>query len=263
MNHTVADLSRQLANLIAVVVGIMALATLPLTQDGGAREHVVGADPLLAAAPGAALLWLPLVAWILLYAVWQALPAQRAHPLLRRVGWWTATAAAGNVVAAFCHARGHPFVAWATVATVVAALLQVERESRGVGGDDQGLVRAPFGLLLGWMCMSLLLQSAQVLHVVLRADVNPVLGIFGAIAGIVGIAAVGIFFALLHDNHWLGAAIAWGLGAVALERQELPSFAFLAALAALIVVVAIVASLLVDPGPERSSLPSGGAAKTA
>ncbi|MDP2339600.1 MAG: hypothetical protein Q8O67_01470 [Deltaproteobacteria bacterium] len=255
---TSADSARQLMNLIALPASL-AVAV-------GSLGHVNDVDgvggTLLAAAPGAVFIWLPLFAWTLLYAVWQALPAQRESPLLRTVGWWTASAAAGSAVATLCLQRDpwrapNVVVAGLCTVAVVFALLQVERGSRGVVGDEQGMVRAPFGLHLGWTCVAALLHGAQVLDHWLPAarvsGIDPIVAIVVAIASLVVVSWAGIALVLLRQNRWAGVAIAWGLGAIAVQREDVPSIAFLAWVGAVVVVVALLASLFVFAEPQGQS----------
>jgi hypothetical protein len=161
-------------------------------------------------------------------------------------------------VAALCLEKdpwsgSHVVAAGLCAFAVIVSLVHVERGSRGVVGDERGMVRAPFGLQLGWTCVAALLHGAQVLDHWLPGrlvGLNPVVAVVAAIASLVVVAWAGIGLVLLRDNRWAGAAIAWGLGAIAVERQDVPALAFLAGVGAAVVVVALFASLLVLPAPE-------------
>jgi hypothetical protein len=74
------------AALFQVIVTARAAAGITAVTDPG------GPPPLIEPAGYAFAIWGVIFALSLVYAGFQALPAQRANPLLRRIGWWTALA---------------------------------------------------------------------------------------------------------------------------------------------------------------------------
>ena len=83
------DSVRQAANLVGAFcqVGVTVLASVSI-------QEVVERGPgsLVEPALYAFTVWALIFALSLVYAVYQALPANRENPLLRRIGWYTAGA---------------------------------------------------------------------------------------------------------------------------------------------------------------------------
>jgi len=84
------DVARQTANVVGalfqVVVTFQAAAGINAVTDGS------GPPPLIEPASYAFAIWSLIFGLSLVYAMYQALPVQRANPLLRGIGWWTAAA---------------------------------------------------------------------------------------------------------------------------------------------------------------------------
>lgn len=80
------------AALIGGFVGSGALGGRSVDQTQGGALGPAGS--LLAPASPAFLVWTPLYAGLVAYAVWQLLPSQRRSPRHRAAGWWLAAVAA-------------------------------------------------------------------------------------------------------------------------------------------------------------------------
>jgi hypothetical protein len=100
------DRPRQICNVVfavgqAAAPGITPLLGLP--QVGSVSDRY----PTYVVPAGYAFsIWGLIFALCIAYAVWQMLPAQRANPLLRRVGWLTAAAFAGSTAWEFAFPAG-------------------------------------------------------------------------------------------------------------------------------------------------------------
>lgn len=93
-NGTWRDVSRQAANVLGAIFQIAVAIWV-----GPAVGRVSGENPTLV-VPGdyAFVIWSPIFLLALVYAVYQALPANREKPLLRRIGWFSALAYFSNGV---------------------------------------------------------------------------------------------------------------------------------------------------------------------
>jgi cytochrome P450 len=161
-----ADATRQIANLVGAVAQAVAPALgIGLGLDIGSvsdenRTTIVPADYAFA-------IWGPIFLLTLAYAAFQALPAQRANPLLRRVGW-------GTAVAFFCNAAWellYParqyvlsevvFVGiWLGLAVAYrAAVVEAGAATR----TECALVALPVGLMLGWITAAKIVGLASAL----------------------------------------------------------------------------------------------------
>jgi hypothetical protein len=85
-NRIGRDIARQAANVVGAIFHIVAGMIL-------AQGEMPGEDiTLIQPSNYAFIVWGPIFLLCLAYAVYQALPANRERPLLRRTGWFTAGA---------------------------------------------------------------------------------------------------------------------------------------------------------------------------
>jgi hypothetical protein len=147
------DRARQAANVIGSLfqLGMTALAaaTIQSVVDEGPRSLV---EPALYAFT----IWALIFTLSLAYAAYQALPAQRENPLLRRIGPFTAAAF-------FCTGLWSVFVPLrqfllaqtmllAIFACLLVAYLRLAHSDRSLAGrGDRWLVALPLGPFLGWV----------------------------------------------------------------------------------------------------------------
>ena len=101
-------------------------------------------------------IWGPIFLLCLAYAVYQALPANRANPLLRRVGWFFAGAFFLNGLWEVLVPLRQPVLLQAILAGIFACLavayLRLVCSEYGVlGRADRWLVALPLVLLFGWI----------------------------------------------------------------------------------------------------------------
>src|SRR5215813_11286112 len=89
-----ADKVRQWANLcLAIAMPVVAIVSNLGFLGPSIREISDKYPTYLAPAGYAFSLWSLIYTLVVGYGVWQAFRAQRENPLLRRVGWYTASAA--------------------------------------------------------------------------------------------------------------------------------------------------------------------------
>ncbi|MCR2816730.1 tryptophan-rich sensory protein [Microbacterium jiangjiandongii] len=221
-----ADLGRQIGvisavsfMLIAAVVGVGALGGRPVEDlQGGALDSDAS---YLAPASQAFSIWSVIYVLMVAYAVWQALPSQRADDRQRLLGWWIAVTAVLNglwlVAAQFTTLPLTVLV----IVLLLAALawtfrLAVRRPPRGV---RQALFTdITVGLHLGWVALATVANSAAWLTSIAPpswADAaDPV-----AIAVIAVVALVGIGIALGGRGRLApGLAMGWGLTWIGIGR---------------------------------------------
>ncbi|MCR2794028.1 tryptophan-rich sensory protein [Microbacterium sp. zg.Y625] len=221
-----ADLGRQIGvisavsfMLIAAVVGVGALGGRPVEDlQGGALDSDAS---YLAPASQAFSIWSVIYVLMVAYAVWQALPSQRADDRQRLLGWWIAVTAVLNglwlVAAQFTTLPLTVLV----IVLLLAALawtfrLAVRRPPRGV---RQALFTdITVGLHLGWVALATVANSAAWLTSIAPpswADAaDPV-----AIAVISVVALVGIGIALGGRGRLApGLAMGWGLTWIGIGR---------------------------------------------
>ncbi|MCR2784860.1 MULTISPECIES: tryptophan-rich sensory protein [unclassified Microbacterium] len=214
-----ADLVRQIGvisaisfMLIAAVVGVGVLGGTPV-QD--LQDGALAADgSYLAPGSQAFSIWTVIYVLMVGYAVWQALPSQRADGRQRLLGWWIAATAVLNglwlVAAQFTTLPLTVLVIVLLLATLGWTYhLAVQRPPRGL--RQALLTDLTVGLHLGWVALATVANSSAWLTRIVPADWAEAATAFG-IAVIVVVALVGVAIALAGRGRIApGLAMGWGL----------------------------------------------------
>jgi hypothetical protein len=193
-NEAKRDLARQVLTVVGALFQVLAGAIVPI---GAIAKET---PSLVIPADYAFAIWGPIFLLCLAYATYQALPANRDNPLLRRVGWFFAGAFLLNGLWEVLVPLRQPVVLQAILAGIFACLavayLRLVRSEHGViRRADRWLVALPLGLLFGWITAA---------NVVSFNDTLVELGILGS--GVGG-ALVGAF--LLLVGAVLASAVIW------------------------------------------------------
>ena len=144
------DLARQVATVVGALFQVLAPAIVPI---GAIAKET---PSLVIPADYAFAIWGPLFLLCLAYATYQALPANRHNPLLRRVGWFLAGAFFLNGLWEVLVPLRQPVVLQAILAGIFACLVvgyvRLVRSDRSVWNRaNRWLVALPLGLLFGWI----------------------------------------------------------------------------------------------------------------
>ncbi|MFF0911729.1 tryptophan-rich sensory protein [Microbacterium enclense] len=223
-----ADLARQIVvlsavsfMLIAAVVGAGAFnSTAVQDQQGGALDTD---GSYLAPAGPAFSIWSVIYAGLIAYAVWQALPRQRANPRQRALGWPIALTMTLNGLWLVAARFGTLFLTVVVIVLLLAALgyafriAVITREPRG-GVLDSALIDGVTGLHLGWVTLATVANIAAWLTTVVPAEWEQGADAIG-IAVLLVVAVVGL--AIAWRSGWRvtpAVALAWGLSWLAVER---------------------------------------------
>ncbi|WP_250447462.1 tryptophan-rich sensory protein, partial [Actinotalea sp. C106] len=220
------DLVRQVVVLIGSLVAIAA-AFVGSGATGGQDQTSVGdgalaADATLVAPGGPAFsIWSVIYTGLLAYAVWQALPAQRADARQRRIGWWVLlsmllNAAWITVVQVGLLGLSVPVIALLLV-TLVAILLRLEAvPARGL--IDTVVTDGTVGLYLGWVSVATVANVAAVLTSAGYTELGLGPEVWAVLVLAVA-AAVGVGLAVATRGRLaIGAAMTWGLAWIAIAR---------------------------------------------
>ncbi|HEY1099874.1 MAG TPA: tryptophan-rich sensory protein, partial [Myxococcota bacterium] len=221
------DIARQVINVLGIGGGIALNAIVPRVGDdvGEVSRRV---EPMLSAAGWAFAIWGVIFLSTAAFAVWQALPAQRTSSLLRRVGVWPAVNGIGGGLWVLAFTHQHFVLAVAIMLVILGSLIMVERRSVGAVGFEHGLVRVPFGLNLGWICVATVLNVAQTLHW-LGWNGAPASPLFWSMLVVVVAGAIGAALVLLRRQRAAGVAVVWGLaGVVSAQRGSVDTLAWCA-----------------------------------
>lgn len=254
---TRADVVRQVCVLVGALVAV-AGAFVGSGAFGGPSQPEVG-DGALApdatlVAPGrpAFAIWSVIYTGLLVGAVRQALPAHRSDERQRRTGWLVLVSMLLNavwigVVQAGLLPLSVPVIVALLVVLVVVVLRLDEDLPRAGGAVERLVVDGTAGLYLGWVCVATVANVAAVLT---AGGVVQPLGIAPEVWSVVVLLVatlVGVALAVRTRGRLaVGAALAWGLVWIAVERAtgepSSPVTAWAAGLGACVVVVATLAA---------------------
>jgi hypothetical protein len=247
-NDAKRDLSRQVASIVGALFQVLAGAIVPIAAIAGDTPSLVGPVDYAFA------IWGPIFLLCLAYAVYQALPANRANPLLRRVGWFFGGAFFLNGLWEVLVPLRQPVVLQAILAGIflclAVAYLRLVRSERSIlGRADRWLVALPLGLLFGWI------TAANIV------SFNDTLVKTGLLGSGIGGALVGAFLlfvgaALALGVIWTGkagplqgllaytAAVLWALVGVGVSQYDASLLTTSAALlSAALVMITIISTL--------------------
>jgi hypothetical protein len=142
-----------------VVVALLAIVQVVVAAVAGDAVGVVARDyasPLLAAGWAFAV-WLPIYVGFLGYAVFQALPGQRARQVHRVTGWWMAGSAVFNIAWVLSFGAGWlPLAQLMIIGLLVSIALVFGRYSRvpAAGVVERVAARGTVALYAGWVSMA-------------------------------------------------------------------------------------------------------------
>lgn len=109
------------------------------------------------------LIYLGLIA----YAVYQALPAQRENPRLRRIGWWVVIGSLANTAWIFLwHYEVFPLtlpVMLVLLLTLIVIYLSLGINRVKVSTAERLAVHVPFSIYLGWITVATVANAAALL----------------------------------------------------------------------------------------------------
>lgn len=223
-----ADLARQIVvlstvsfMLIAAVVGAGAFGNTAVEDQQGGALDTDGS--YLAPAGPAFSIWSVIYLGLIAYAVWQALPRQRASVRQRAMGWPIAVTMMLNGLWLVAARFGTLFLTVVVIVLLLAALgwafrtAVVTRDPRG-GVVDSVLIDGVTGLHLGWVTLATVANTAAWLTTVVPPTWEESADAIG-IAVLVVVALIGL--AIAGRSDWRVApalALAWGLAWLGVER---------------------------------------------
>ncbi|WCT73251.1 tryptophan-rich sensory protein [Sphingomonas naphthae] len=212
------DMPRILLTLILALAQIAA-TFLPLAGVGETIGTRSAEAPSLLTPPGWAFaIWGPIYLATIAYAVWQALPANRASPRIARIGWWMVGALALNTLWPLVfQLQGSKGWSVLVIFALLACLLVAVRKVGLIGArdPDQYLVALPVGLFGGWVMAASVLNMTSWLGNVAEVPLPAMapeawVAFLAILLGLLGAVTV-----VRSANLWFGLALLWALGGIA------------------------------------------------
>ena len=255
------DRLRQGANVVFVIAQI---AVVPVIQTMGVADIGAMSDryPTYVVPAGYAFsIWGLIFALTVAYAAWQALPAQRERPLLRRVGWLTAAAFLGNTLWQIVFPLGlFPLsvaVIFGILASLAVAQARVVERLDALSRAELWLVRVTFSIFLGWISVAAVANTAQTLSAS-GWDASDAGAAGWGVAMLLAAGAIGAAVAVATvANLAFAGAVVWALVAVAIgQRTGDVAVGTSATQAAALVAAALVAAAALLDWRRRRSGPA-------
>lgn len=231
------------AAMIAVLVAAALQILAPLLPQFGVGEPIGeqsdAVRTLITPAGWAFSIWGALYTGSTLFAIYQALPAQRDNPLLHQIRWPAAGAFLGNALwAVYTQVFGLSVISVVIIAGTLMCLLTIYRavSDARLSTGERWLAYLPLSALAAWLTVATTVNIAAALryHGVEGGAAAPVIG-----AGIVVVAGAIAAAALVRGRGNLpyAAVFLWALAAIyAAGGQEAGVIAAGAAVAAVLVV---------------------------
>lgn len=238
------DVARQFAVVFAAIFQVYASYTVGMSVATIAFEF----RSLIFPATYAFAIWGPIFILCGIYALYQALPAQRAHPVFRAIGWWTVAAFLANGLWSYAYTNRQFILAQAIIfGGFVFAGGAFARFVRGAPAVNTATVESfivgpALGLLFGWITAANIVGLAGTLIALGLAATGQGAAIGGAALLLLG-SAVG-FFVIIDSKRgpagaWVpfGAAVLWALVAVIIAERSISALTTAAAAASVLLVL--------------------------
>ena len=254
------DVARRTANVVGALfqVGMTGFASTRI------EEIVREGPPSLVEPAGYAFgVWAVIFALSLVYAAYQALPAQRESAVLRRVGWLTAGAFyCTGLWSVFVPMRGFLLAQAMLIgifAFLLVAYLRLARSGRGaLTRADRWLVALPVGIFIGWVTAA---NAVSLTSEAVRLGLIDGGGAGEALLGSVLLLAGGAMAAALvlagrngpaQGYFVYGLTVLWALAAVVVKQYDASLLTTGASLLSAALVVAILFGALRGDRPRRT-----------
>lgn len=255
------DQIRQIVNIVAtlVVIAVNALANaLPLNglNTGEISDRF---DVLFVPAGYVFSIWGLIYIGLIAFAIYQALPAQRDNPRLRRVGWWYALGCLANSAWIFLwHYENFPLtlvVMLALLASLLAVYLRLEIGKAKVNAAELWAAHVPFSVYLGWISVAAIANATDVLDYIGWNG----WGISPEAWAVIMLAAAGILtlaMGLTRRDAAYALVIAWAAAGIAVKQAPVSEAVarnawVLAAVALFVAAASIIRRLRPAPGAKR------------
>ncbi|MGE5123950.1 MAG: hypothetical protein ACM3H7_05490 [Acidobacteriaceae bacterium] len=200
-------------------------------------------------------IWGVIYIGLIAYAIYQALPAQRANPRLRATGWWISLGGMANIAWIFLwHYEQFPWTLPAMLVLLGTLMITYLRLGTGRGAVSSGekwMVRLPFSIYLGWITVATIANVTSLLDY-LKWDgfgLSPETWMGIVLAAVLVIAAVMNF---TRRDLAYALVILWALAGISFKHANVPAVAIPTWITFGLVLLTLLIALVV----RRGALPS-------
>ncbi len=242
------DVIRQASNIVALIATIVinALANI-LPLNGQTTGAISDRFPVYITPAGYVFsIWSIIYIGLISFAVYQALPAQRSNPRLRRLGYLFVLSCVANSAWIFVWHYNQVTLSLLVIVGLLASLigcyLSLEIGRGRVSRGEQWLVRVPFSIYLGWSSVATIVNTAVVLYNQGWNGWGIAPETWTVIMLVIGTVLAGTMVLRRGDLAY-ALVIVWAFAGIAVKNGPTPQVAIaagaLAAVAAIIVVIGL------------------------
>lgn len=221
------DLSRQIIVVLSVLgtitINILANA-LPFNGIGTGeisdqfQVYFVPAGYVFA-------IWGLIYIGMIAFAVYQALPAQRENPVMRKVGYWFALSGVFNSLWLFLwHYLMFPatlLVMLALLATLLVIYLQLGVGQHPVSAAEKWAVHIPISTYLGWISVATIANATDVLDYI-QWDAFGIAPEIWAVLMLAAALTLGLLMIFTRNEIVYPAVLIWAIIGIALKQATVP-----------------------------------------
>jgi hypothetical protein len=261
------DIVRQVVNVLATIAVIVVNALANSLPINGQTTGEISDrfDVYFVPAGYVFAIWGLIYLALIAFSIYQALPAQRANPRLRRVGYLYALSCVANIAWLFLW---HYEQFWWTLVAMFALLLlliaiylRLRTGRARVPVGETWLVRVPFSIYLGWITVATV------------ANVTSTLDWAGwdgwgigepewAVIMLAVAAVIGVAMSLDRGDVAYVGVLSWAFIGIAVKQSDTQLVAVTAAILALVVPLTLVIGVPRVRNRMHDTLPARPAAKT-
>ncbi len=251
------DKTRQIVNVVAtlVVIAVNILANvLPLN---GLNTGVISDQFKVLFVPAGYVfsIWGLIYLGLIAFAVFQALPAQRENPRLRRMGWWYALGCLANSAWIFLwHYQHFPLTLVAMLvllASLIAVYLRLDVGRAKVSAAELWAVHVPFSIYLGWISVATIANVTDVLDYVGWSGWG-VAPEAWAIVMLVAAAILTLAMGLTRKDAAYALVITWASAGIAIKQAASQPVSFSAWVLAAVALFVAAASIIWRLRPAKA-----------
>lgn len=241
-----ADVLRQLAVVAATLATLVmnGLANALPLNGFGTGEISNRFDSLFTPAGYVFSIWGLIYLGLTAFTVWQALPAQRANPRCRRIGWVYVASALANIAWLLVWHWLEFAASLAAMLAILACLLVIWmrlKPSRSlVSRAELWTTHLPFSLYLGWITVATVANTA-ILLIHWQWEGGPLSPVAWTLVMLVVAGALGLLFALRERDFTCAGVLVWALAGIAV-KQDVAAVEWTAAALAILLVAAAAGS---------------------
>ena len=227
--------------IYGTLVGFGVLGTSVEDSSGGA----LSADATLLAPGGTAFsIWSVIYLGLFAYTVWQWLPANTESPRAQATGWLAGASMLLNAAWVLVTQQGWVWVSVVVIALLVVTLGLIMRRLTALapeGRADRIILDGTFGAYLGWVSVATCANIAAA-GVAAGWGLRPRAGEWLGAAVRAAAAGVGVMLAFTIGGRFaVAAAMAWGLGWIAIARLFDEPASTLVGISAIVAVAVVIA----------------------